>query len=510
MASNKIQIKRSTANAVVTALANGELAYTQNSHTLWIGLPDGSGVEAIGGQRIPGVLTANQALVANSTSGINRVLTANVDVLSFLNANGSPGSSGYVLMSSGAGANLYWSPPGAIGVNVASQYVWSNNHTFLALTTFGANLVVDNTSIRWVGNTTSSPTLSIANNGVIQSGNTTSIAAPQLIISNSSGITTVNADAISTTTMYANVSGVYMNVGGQTNTGTLYVATSANVGSYFSANSTVVNHTVPANSVSFTVGANFIANSTVATHSGTVNASSLTVGSAFVANSSAITTSGNVAITGANVDATSALLRIRDITVTGNLVVSGTVVTFNTSTLTVNDNIIEVGLNNTTNDTVDTGFFSPAGNSTAVWYSGIARIAALSSNTNPVFRVFVSNSSPNTASTIEATANTKTGTLMAYLQPYGAGGGFVSNATNISIVANSTLAVAITANTLTLATPLAVSSGGLGITSIASQAIPLGNSSGGYTALSFSTTAGTVLQSNGTALVYDTLDGGTF
>ena len=44
MANNKIQIKRSVANATVTGLSNGELAFTQASNTLHIGLPDGSGV----------------------------------------------------------------------------------------------------------------------------------------------------------------------------------------------------------------------------------------------------------------------------------------------------------------------------------------------------------------------------------------------------------------------------------------------------------------------------------
>ena len=54
MANNKIQIKRSVANATVTGLANGELAFTQASNTLHIGLPDGSGVLRIGGAQYPG------------------------------------------------------------------------------------------------------------------------------------------------------------------------------------------------------------------------------------------------------------------------------------------------------------------------------------------------------------------------------------------------------------------------------------------------------------------------
>ena len=41
--SNQFRVKRSVANDTIPTLANGELAYTQASNTLWIGLPDGSG-----------------------------------------------------------------------------------------------------------------------------------------------------------------------------------------------------------------------------------------------------------------------------------------------------------------------------------------------------------------------------------------------------------------------------------------------------------------------------------
>ena len=42
------------------------------------------------------------------------------------------------------------------------------------------------------------------------------------------------------------------------------------------------------------------------------------------------------------------------------------------------------------------------------------------------------------------------------------------------------------------------------------QAILVGNTTNGYNELALDTNAGYILQSNGTALVYDTLDGGTF
>lgn len=109
MANNKIQIKRSTSNATVTGLSNGELAFTQAGNTLHIGLPDGSGVLRIGGAMVPGVLTANQALVANATSGIDKVIVANL-VPTNIWANGAAGTAGQVLSSNSSGG-IYWTAP---------------------------------------------------------------------------------------------------------------------------------------------------------------------------------------------------------------------------------------------------------------------------------------------------------------------------------------------------------------------------------------------------------------
>jgi hypothetical protein len=114
----------------------------------------------------------------------------------------------------------------------------------------------------------------------------------------------------------------------------------------------------------------------------------------------------------------------------------------------VNDNIIELADNNITTDTVDIGWYSPAGNTSKIWYSGLVRQAAKSSNSNPYFWLFVSNTNPNTATTVDTSANSGTGTLQAYLVPYGTGGAFVANSTVVNITANSTVSSTITANSL--------------------------------------------------------------
>ena len=209
---------------------------------------------------------------------------------------------------------------------------------------------------------------------------------------------------------------------------------------------------------------------------------------------------GNVTATGTS--------NFADVNVSGNLVVSGTVLSVNTVSLIVNDNIIELGSNNglVSSDVVDIGFFAPSNTAGTLQYSGIARIAASSANTLPWFKIFSTTANPNTATTITSST---TGILQAYLYPYGAGGAFVANGTSVQVTANTSVNVNITANTLTLSTPLAGTSGGTGKATMTNNAILVGNSTNGYNELALGTT-GYVLQSNGTALVYDVLDGGTF
>jgi hypothetical protein len=220
----------------------------------------------------------------------------------------------------------------------------------------------------------------------------------------------------------------------------------------------------------------------------------------------------NVTFGSANIDATSAVLRVRDATVSGNLTVSGTVSFINTQQLVVNDNIIELASNNNGSavfsDSVDAGLYVPTGNTLVSYYSGLARIAGSSSNTNPYFKLFSTDTNPNTSLTIPGTKTT--GTLEAYLATYGVGGALIANATNIAITANATVNVAIAANTLTLSTALAATSGGTGRNTYNTGDLLVANTGNILSVLPLSSTAGYVLQSNGSALVYDILDGGTF
>ena len=523
MANNKIQIKRSTANAVVTGLSNGELAFTQAGNVFFIGAPDGtSGSIRIGGQMVPGTLTANQALVANATSAIDKIIVANLQP-TYVFANGASGTAGQALVSNSTGG-IYWGTVsgGSTPGGTDTQVQFNDASTLNATAGFTFNKVTNNVTIAntlLVGgsiNATSHTTGAIGTGtgGTVQ--NTTIFFV---------GNNTVNA-AVNTTSLYiggnviANSTGANnaFNLGGT-------AAASYQLNSTLAANVAILTAN-NANNLGTVAAASYVQNTDSRTLSGNLNFSganvtfagaNLTVtgtNSYFSSNVNIAGTntviSSNVILTGATITGTSTDLSLRNGTFSGNLVVSGTVITVNTQQLVVNDNIIELGLNNTTTDVVDTGFFSPAGNSTAIWYSGIARIAASSTNTNPVFRVFVSNTNPNTASTIDTTANTRTGTIQSFLQPYGSGGAFVVNATAIALTANSTVSVAITGNTLALSTPLPGTSGGTGLATTVNNSLYFGNSTNGFNALALNTTGGYVLQSNGTAIVYDILDGGTF
>jgi len=564
-----IQIKRSATTGTPATLAAGELAYsnsTGGSGVLFIGDTSGTGVVPIGGTRTPGTLTANQALVANSTSGINKVYAANVQV-NYIEANGAgnTGTSGYVLYSGGASTNVYWGSVAGLSINVNATYAWTNTHSFSNTITFNGPIIVastlaangttntgtagyvltsggagqpvywaaaaagTNTSAQytWSNTQTFQNTITFSTNilvgtsvnaasfttgapltgtGGISSNVTTLVVGNNTVNAaiTSAGFTVGTGFTANTTGVYAGVvngstisvgttftanatlaNAAAINVVGQTNTATLYVTTSANVGTAVIANATGIYTTGVSNAASFTVGTAFIANTT------------------------------KVTFTGANIDATSAVMSIRDISVSGNLTVSGTLTSINTQQLTVNDNIIELGLNNTTTDTVDTGLFSPAGNATAVWYSGFARIAALSANNNAVFKIFASNTNPNTSSTIDTTSNTSTGSLISYLIPYGTGGAFVANSTAVNITANATVSSALVANSLTLTTALLATYGGTGVnTYTAGDLLYAGGAN--PTALTKLSTggagnAGYVLQVNGSGLPsYGVLDGGTF
>lgn len=188
--------------------------------------------------------------------------------------------------------------------------------------------------------------------------------------------------------------------------------------------------------------------------------------------------------------------------VSGNLVVLGDALTVNVATLAVEDSLIQLAINNTTSDLLDIGFYGNyqvggGGHE----HAGLFRDAS----DDGIFKIFTGlQDAPNTTIDIAGTNYTQ-GTLQAYLKS----NALISNATHVAITANSTVNVAITANTLALATALAATDGGTGFDTYNTGDILVANTGNALSKLALGT-AGYVLQSNGTALIYDVLDGGTF
>jgi hypothetical protein len=189
-----------------------------------------------------------------------------------------------------------------------------------------------------------------------------------------------------------------------------------------------------------------------------------------------------------------------DVTISGNLTVVGEVTTVNVSTLEVKDPLIELASNNTS-DSVDIGFYGQYNTGSGNVYTGFFR-----DQTDNKFKVFTGLTDKPTATVDVSNTSYTVATLVAYLES----GALVSNSTTVAITANSTVNVAIVANTLSLSSALTVNNGGTGQTTFTNNAILLGNTTGPLSSVS-STTEGHVLQINSSGVPeFAMLDGGSF
>jgi len=131
-----------------------------------------------------------------------------------LSANGSNGTATQVLTSNGNSGAPYWSTVtgGSGSVNTAQSYSFTNTITFAgpgntaanSFLTVGANLVMNTTSIVWIGNTTTSPTITLANSGSFTIGNSTTTQTGSIIsIANSTGNVQITPTSITTTGLFS-------------------------------------------------------------------------------------------------------------------------------------------------------------------------------------------------------------------------------------------------------------------------------------------------------------------
>lgn len=476
MANNLIQIKRSTSTAAPVSLSFGELAYSQSSGVFYVGNNTTNAV-AIGGHRNPGTLTANQALVANSTSGIDKVIVANL-VPTQVYANGTVGTGGYVL-ASGAAGNVYWVNPstfttaaagantqiefndsgsfgadanltfdktavkftvnGAFSVGTGTSNAVTNTTLFTIQTAtnsanlsatglaigaslvntsvvaVGSNVVHNASAFAIAGNTTTAPTATLQGTGLTV-GNGTITGAPQIIVANSAGNVVINSTSISVSTGYVQAANGLFSIG-QFN------------GSY--SDGIVVDYTAPSGRIS--VGAadslKFYADGIANTLMGTINTTGMFItgyvnasGFSTTGTSNAATFNGTTAVNvGANVTLNTSAAFIGNttsntVTTSGSMTVSNT--TFNTSVTPASVAIA----NATYNFLVANTSRLAIGNSVAIVANGGVGTASQVLTSNGT-GVYWSDNANGTVTSV-ATAN-------------GVGGGTITGSGTLYVVANN-------------------------------------------------------------------------
>jgi hypothetical protein len=540
--SNLIQIKRSEATAAPGSLANGELAWSGSSDVLYIG--NFGTVTAVGGVRNPGVLTANQALVANSTSGIDSLITGSFtlstyNVTTIIDDDTFTTGVSNTSLATSESVKAYVDAVAGAGVSVLNDITDVNAGT----ATEGHVLTWDATEAKWVdadiaggtgitssySNTTDTHTISL---------NNTTVAAGAYGDANT--VATFTVDAQGRLTVATNVdinhdtllnfvanehidhSTVSITAGsGLTGGGTIAATRTINVGA---GNGITVNAddiTVDAaNGISVTAdgvnvaGANGISvtaagvNVLAGNNQITSNTTGIWISSITAAQISddlvlGTDTSGNyvatitgtaneITVTGSGSETAAVTIGLPDnvtigqnLTVTGDLIVNGTTTTVNSTTLSIVDPLIRLADNNNSTDVVDIGFYGLYDTSGSQdLYTGFFRDA-----TDGKFRLFNGAQAEPTTTVNTAGVGFDIATLVAHLED-----------SNVSITGGS----------ITGITDLAVADGGTGRSTFTTNGIIFG---AGSSALSVTAagTEGQVLQAgSGGTPVFGSLDGGTF
>lgn len=227
--SSNVWILRSLNTAVPGALANGALAYTANGDVLYIG--SNGNIVAIGGKRNPGVLTANQALVVNSTSGIDKILTSNLTLSAFsVNAINAVANSTVLGTAANNELTTTWAIKTYVDAAVvagggsknAGNGMTSNATSYMVVA--GNNQLISNSTGVWIDQTkldhdqltnyvankhidhssvSISPGNGMTGGGTIAANRTLSVLAGDGIVSNATGVwvksgtgTTVNSTGV--------------------------------------------------------------------------------------------------------------------------------------------------------------------------------------------------------------------------------------------------------------------------------------------------------------------------
>lgn len=220
-------------------------------------------------------VTTNTSVTATSYS-VGSAFVANTTQITIagvpLSANGSNGTATQVLTSNGNSGAPYWSTVtgGSGSVNTAQSYSFTNTITFAgpgntaanSFLTVGSNLTLNSTAIVWTGNTTTSPTITLANTGSFTIGNSSTTQTTSIIsIANSTGNVQITPTSITTTGLFS-INTNSITVGNST-----LVTTSNVIVQNASGNSilTPTSLTVGPNSFSSNSTASYFANAVIST-----------------------------------------------------------------------------------------------------------------------------------------------------------------------------------------------------------------------------------------------------
>ena len=249
LGANSITVTGGNLNAATvyaTGLVNAASYTTTNSVSNTSGFfpISNAAVGALGNSTSRWIITANSITANGLTISGGTITSGNVNI------------TGYVNASANLVAPLVFANVSAGYANVTGQV---NTATLFAATSanVGGNVQITVSQYGITGNATTVPTMSLTASS-LTIGNSTITGAPQINIANNLGNTIVNTTSVSTTTVYANttgihtgnvsatvvnasanvnaplvfanVSGTYANITGQVNTSTFYASTSANVG----------------------------------------------------------------------------------------------------------------------------------------------------------------------------------------------------------------------------------------------------------------------------------------
>jgi hypothetical protein len=394
-ANTSLRIKRSTTTGVPGSLQAGELAYSYQSNTMFIGSPAGTGVVNIGGlyytSQIDSATTANgsNTLVRRDARGnisVGYVTAAGIDVSSITgNANSATQfqTDRYINVNGGditASAQLF------NGTANATLSASLNSIGGLTAGTYGGTTVI--------------PIIQVAANGRV--------------------MTIANSATISTS----------LNIAGDTGTDAVNLVTDT-----------------------FTISGGAGLTSTVTNNQVTIDVDNTVV-------------RANTASLRQTIDG--------DIIISGNLSVLGASTTYNVETLTVEDSLIALGKNNTS-DAVDIGFYGHY-NDGANRHAGLLRHAG-----DGYFYLFDNYNTEPTSNVINvADGSFRQANLKSNL---------VSQWANTTVLQVGTLNVAgaTTLKSLSLTDDLTVSNGGTGASSFTAGAIIIGDGTNPLSTLSNTT-----------------------